>query len=223
MCDPVTLGSAAVATAGSIYSGKEASDNARRTSEARNAATMAEVERGKAYGEKSRGVFDTNLTAYDNQPQQLADAQRTTGAAIAGNAPTDVGMISSGNAPAIVAEREGARMADVFTRNAGLDQKLGNLKGYDASNLTNSLRNKQAGRDIDMIGDFAKTSSGVNAVEQRASAQNAFKPPSGIGEILQTAGKVGSFYGGKGSFKFGTPGAAAAPNFAPMTSAGAIY
>lgn len=210
MCNPVALGPAAVATAGSVYSGMEASDNARRTQEARNAATMAEVERGKAYGDKSRAVFDTSLNSFKTDP---SGAQEATRAAISGNAPSaaQVGTISTGNGPQVVADREGSKLASVFTRNAGLDNALGTLKGYDANTTNNQLNLNQSGRDINTIGDFAKTSANVNAVEQRAAGQNAYKPPSGIGEILQTAGKIGGYYGGKG-FTFGTPGASPVPS-----------
>ncbi len=209
----------AVGTAGGLLSSSEASANNRRMIEARNAATMGEVARSKAYGEKSRGIFDTSLDGYSSDP---AAAQAASGEAIASNAPTDVGSITSVNAPKVVADREGAKIADVFTRNAGLDKALGNLKGYDNNTVDNGLRLNQSGRDIDMIGDFAKTSAGVNAIEQRAAENNARRAPSPLGQILQTAGQVGSFYGGKGGSIF-PMGRSSVPNFAPMTSAGAIY
>lgn len=215
----------AVGAAGSALTGYEANKNQGDVIRARNAATEAELARQKVYGDKSRGVFDTTLSGFapEAQTQQLADAQTRTGAAISSNAPTNVGTISTGNGPAVVGDRESSTLAKVFERNAGLDASLGKLKGYDANSLENGLRLSQSGRDIDMIGDFAKTSAGVNAVEQRAAENNTRRPPSMLGQLLQTAGQVGSFYGGKGTSIFSTPGRAAAPNFAPMTSAGAIY
>lgn len=202
MCDPLTIASTAASVGGSLIQGNEAANNAAAVINARNAATQAEMKRQKGYGDQTRALFDTSVGNFspENQTAQLESSQNNARDLIGGNAPTatQVGSISSGNAPAVVGTRENTKLGSVFARNAMLDNALGTLKGYDENNLTNKLNLNQSGRDIDMIGDFAKTSAGVNQLEQRAAANNASKRPSPLGSILQTAGNIGSFYAGKG-------------------------
>jgi hypothetical protein len=236
MCDPLTavaIGSAAASGAGSLISGNEANANAKAQQDARNAATLAEVQRQKVYGDQSRGEFDKSQALFDpgTQAANLTKSQSDVGSLITGNAPTaaSVGTITSATAPKVVGDTENSKLGDVFTRIGQNAINLGNLKGYDQNNQANNLALTQQGRNIDTIGDISKTSAGVNKLEQNAAFTNAYQPPSGIGQLLSFGGNVGSYYAGGG--KVGLPkftGSTAAPGFNPATfnpttSAGAIY
>lgn len=209
MCDPVTLGSLAVGAAGSIYKGQEAADTQNNMISARNAATQQELERSRAFGAESRGEFGKSLNVFDpaGQGARLAGNQAGASSYFAGNAPTaaGVGTISTGNAPKVVADTEAKTIGDTFGKIGRSSAAHGNLAGYDQTMFDNNVDTNAQARRIDSIGDFAKVSAGVNKTEQEAAQRNAYRNPSPIGDILQTAGQVGAFYGGKGGlpFRFG--------------------
>lgn len=227
MCDPVTLGSAAVGAAGSLISANEAQSSARAQADARNRATMAEVERQKAYGEQSRGEFDKSMTAFAPGAQEASRAAATSGIGdiLTNQAPTaaQVGGITTGNAPAVVGATENARLGDVFKRAAQNNANLATLKGYDQSQFNTNLQLGQQGRNIDTIGDFSKVSSGVSKTEQDAAFNNAKKPSSGIGELLSFAGNVGANQAGKGNIRLPAfTGSMASPGLS-LTNTGGLY
>lgn len=207
MCDPISLGSLAVGAAGQALSGYENSQNQADVINARNAATQAELARSKQYGAQSRQSFDNSVNIYSpgNQATNLAGAQSTIGDTLTGNAPTaaNVGTITTSSAPRVVGDSENHRLADVFTRAASKDANLAGLKGYDQAMFNNNVGLNSNARDIDTIGDFAKTSAGVNQIEQRAAAQNAKKPASGLGSLLSFVGTVGANQAGRGGSIFG--------------------
>lgn len=219
MCDPVTIGSLAVGAAGSIYKGQEAANTQNDMVSARNAATQAELGRSKAYGEESRGTFDKSLNIFDPNAQatRLSTNQGAAGSFINSNgvAPANVGTISTGSAPAAVGAAETQKLGDVFSRIGMRNTAHGKLAGYDQTMFDNNVDLNNNARKIDSVGDFAKVSSGVNKTEQDNAYRNAYRNPSPIGDILQTAGQVGAFYGGKGFSPFGGApgGAGGAPDF----------
>lgn len=209
MCDPISIGSMAVGAIGSAVNGYEASQNAAAQINARNAATQAELERQKGYGARTREGFDKSLDVYSPQAQTqgLSDAQTSFGDVLTRNTPTNVGSITTTGAPRVVGDSENSRLAGVFNTAATRNTNLANLKGYDQQMFGNKLALGQNARDIDMIGDFAKTSAGVSGIEQRAAANNAAKVPSGLGSLLQFAGTVGANRAGRasGGTLFGAP------------------
>lgn len=228
MCDPVTGAALAASAGGALISGNEANSNATAQQNARNQATLAEVQRDKAYGDKSRGEFDKSMSLYAPGAQEASRAAATgdVGSLLTSQAPTQaqVGTITTAGAPRVVGNSENAKLGDVFTRAATNNTNLAALKGYDQNAFNTNLGVNQQGRNIDQIGDFAKVSAGVNQLEQKAAFTNAYKPPSGVGELLSFAGNTGANLAGRGTLKlpsFG--GVSASPSFNPTTSAGAIY
>lgn len=208
MCDPVSLGSLAVGAAGSAINGYEASQNAAAQINARNAATKQELERQKGYGAQTQADFQKSLDVYapGAQTTGLSDAQGGVADVLTRNAPTNVGSITTTGAPRVVGDSENSRLADVADIGASRDANLANLKGYDQQMFGNKLTLNQNARDIDMTGDFAKTSAGVNGIEQRAAATNAAQAPSGLGSLLQFVGTVGANQAGRGNIKMPTIG-----------------
>lgn len=211
MCDPVSIGALALGAAGSAINGMESSNTANAMVGARNRATQQELGRQKAYGTESRGVFDTAMGGFtpEAQTNRLASSQTTAANNFASNAPTDVGTITTSTAPRVVGNSENRRVADAFKAVGDRNAAHGKLTGYDQTFFDNNADLLNTGRRIDTVGDFAKVSSGVNRAEQDAAYRNAYKPNSGIGDLLQLAGSVGGYYGGKGGglpfLNFGQP------------------
>lgn len=226
MCDPVTAGlSLGANAAGSLLSANEANANAKAVAEARNRATLAELERQKVYGTQARGEFDKSLDLFGPGAQEasLAKAQSDVGSILASNTPdaARVGTITTATAPAAVGASEGKKLGDVFTYLGDSAKNLGNLKGYDQNTFNTNTGLTTQGRNIGVITDNSKVSADVNKLEQNAAATNAYKPPSGIGDLLSFAGNMGSYYAGGG--KLGLPKFSGTTTFNPSTSAGAIY
>jgi len=208
MCDPVTAGlSLGASAAGSVLNAQEANENARNVANARNQATLAELERQKAYGAQARGEFDKSLDLFGPGAQEasLAKAQSDIGSLLHSNTPdaARVGTISTATAPAAVSANEGKKLGDVFTYLGDSATNLGKLKGYDQNTFNNGQALTANNRNIGVITDNSKVSADVNKMEQSAAATNAYKPPSGIGDLLSFAGNMGAYYGGAG--KIGVP------------------
>ena len=113
------------------------------------------------------------------------------------------------------------KVGDVFSRAGNLNSTLGTLKGYDQNFFNNDINLNSGARKLGTVSDLARTSASVNGLEQNAAYRNAYKPNSGIGDIMQFAGNIGAYGTGRGWFNPATGAKTTA--FSPMTSAGAIY
>lgn len=211
MCDPATLGSMALVAAGTAYAGHEQNQTQNNMIAARNAATQTELARNRDYQNETKTQFgDTmSLFAPAAQEQRLTGEQNRIADVFGRNAPTNVGSLTTTGAPRVVGESENKKIADVFAGGEQRNFNLAKVMGYDQSWLGNKVDVANAGRNVDMVGDFAKVSAGISKTEQEAAYRNAFKPSSGIGELMQFAGNTGAFRGGQGKPLFGAPGAAA--------------
>ncbi len=224
MCDPMTIGSLAVGAAGSGVNAYETNRTQKAMTNARNAATAAELERQRAFQATSGAEFDKavgNFSA-DNQAQRLTNEQTRVGDAFQQNAPTAemVGSIGTTGAPRVVQAEETRTLGDSFTKGAQRNQNAAKLAGWDQRAFGNKLDLNQSGRNIDLTSDFAKTSAAVGGLEQNAAYKNAFRPNSGIGDLLSFAGQVGGYQAGKGmKLPIGGPGNAM-PAYNPNVTGG---
>lgn len=216
MCDPLTIAAVGATAAGTMINGKEANDTAAAQANARNAATTAELGRQQAFGDQSRGIFNNSLDTFTNNstPQALAGTQAGSVNAFNANAPlpSSVGTITSPNAPQAVANSEQGRLADTFKTIGDRNAAHGALQGYDQNMFNNNVAIQNAGRKIDTISDISKTSAAVNRTEQNAAFGNAYRPPSGLGDVLKTAGTIGAYSAGGGGAFGGTGGNAVIPS-----------
>lgn len=204
MCDPLTIGSMAVGAAGSAYGGYEQNQNQKRMIEARNRATEAELARQRAYGDESRGVFNNVFAGFQPGSQAGALATEQGNAINSFNANTPgadlVGGVATGSGPRVVANAQANTIGNAFARAGRMNTAAGNLAGWDQRQFNNRIGLGRAGSQIGEVGDFSKVSGKVSKLEQDAAYKNAFRPPSGIADLLKFAGRAGSFYGGGGSF-----------------------
>lgn len=225
MCDPITIGAMALAAGGSAVNGMEASNTRNSMIQARNAATQAELQRQREYQAQASGVQSDTMAKFtpEQQAKDLTTQQTTATKGFQDNTPTiDSAAFTSGaGAPRVVQDAAAKKVGDVFTRASNLNTSLGGLTGYDQRFFGNNIDLNNSARKLGTINDFAKTSSAVGGLEQSAAYSNAYRPNSGIGDIMQFAGNVGAYGSGKGWFNPATGAKTTA--FNPMTSAGGIY
>jgi len=208
MCDPVSIGAIALSAAGAGVNAYETNKNQSSMIEARNAATQAELGRQKGYQAKSNEIFGKSVDGFApaTQSANLANNQQTVASAFQGNAPTaqSVGSISSGTAPSVVKTAEATKVGDILNLGKASNTARGNLFGYSQNQFNNKLNLNDTNRNLDLNTDLSKTSAGVGKLEQDANYKNAFRPNSGVGDIMQLAGSFGAYSGGRGG-GFGAP------------------
>lgn len=202
MCDPISIGSVALGAIGAGVNAYESNQTQHSMINARNAATMAELDRQRGYQAKSQKLFDESLNNFtpETQAKSLTDAQGASTAGYQANAPISAGSVSTGSGPKVVKTAEDKAVADAFARGSAKDAALGKLQGWDQRAFNNNVNLNDSGRNLDLNTDFAKTSAAVGGLEQDAAYRNAYRPNSGIGDILGFAGSVGAYQGGKGGF-----------------------
>lgn len=218
MCDPVTIGALALSAAGSGINAYETNKTQGKMIAARNEATTRELGRQHEFQAKSGETFKKSVDQFMPEQQETALTQAQTRATdqFNANAPVSVGGISSGNGPQIVKDTENKTIADAFSKIGNQNAAFGKLAGWDQRAFDNNVGLNANGRDLNINSDLARTSAGVNRLEQDAATRNAFKPNSGIGDLLKFAGSVGAYSGGQGKtfgdlfggLKAGTPWAA---------------
>ncbi len=225
MCDPITIGAMALAAGGSAINGIEQHNTQNSMIEARNAATRAELERQRKMQAQAGQIFNDTQKSFEpeSQAKALTDQQTAVTDNFQGGTPTatDIGSISSAGAPRVVKEAADKKVGDVFNRASKLNTSLGTLRGYDQNFFNNNVNLNDSARKLGTVSDLARTSAAVNGLEQNAAYRNAYKPNSGIGDILGFAGNIGAYGAGKGWFN--PLSGAKTTAFSPMTSAGAIY
>lgn len=201
MCDPISIGAAAIGGIGSAISGSQKAKNERQMVEARNRATEEEIARQHVYQGQAGGVFDNAMSMFSPGAVmgRLADAKSGAGGAIASNAPTEYGTINTGAAPNAAVDGEASKIADLFGKSTDRSTAAGNLFGYDQFGFDNRLNLSGTGRELGTISDFSRNSARVGGLEADVASNNAYKPPSGIGELLQIAGSLGGNFGGRGT------------------------
>ena len=230
MCNPSLIVPLALGAAGAGVNAYETNRTQKAMTGARNAATMAELERQRNFQANSQKVFGDTLNKFTPGAQDttLATEQNRVADAFKSNAPSQaaLGSISSGNAPTIVKTNEDSALADAFLKGQTADANLGKLAGWDQRAFTNKMNLGQGGRELDINSDLARTSAAVGGLEQDAAAKNAFRPNSGFGDLLQFAGNVAGYQAGKGktfTSIFGAPAPTASMTNPALLSGRGLY
>lgn len=199
MCSPAIAGMA-LGGVGQVVNGMEANANNRRIIEARNAATQAELKRQHEYQTQSGGIFDASLGNFAPavQTQRLGDAQTADRGFLASNAPTadQVGNIGFGDAGAASKAAAAQSLAQIFAANAARSDALGKLSGWDTLGFENKVGLAGSGRSLGTISNLSSNSARVGDLEREVAAENAYRPPSGLGSIIGFAGNMLAGRGG---------------------------
>lgn len=228
MCDPVTLaiGSAAISGLGSVVNGYEQNQTQNAMIEARNRATQQELARQRQFQQESAQQFQNTMDKFqpEQQAKDLTTQQQTAtqnfdAATPKSNVTADAFV--SPNAPKVVQDAANKSVGDVFSRAGGLNTALGGLAGYGQTFFNNNLNLNSSARKLATTSDLARTSAAVNGLEQNAAYRNAYRPNSGIGDVLQFAGNVGAYGSGRGYFNPATK--TVSPTFDLTAGTGAVF
>lgn len=203
MCDPITLGIMVASTAASVggagIAAGEAAKNNNRIAEARNKVLRDTNLRNMALGEKNRALLDARVAemAPQNTAEALAAAQQERGdnleAAIS-TTPTEVPL--AGDAPQVIKSELGKKLAETFAKSKASARTLGNIGGYGAQMQDQAIADAGVTRGINTNNNFVGGNMRMLPYLQDYAEYGASKPSSGLGQILQSLGMMGSMYAG---------------------------
>lgn len=223
--DPITIAALAASAAGTALTGYEQNQTQNAMIGARNSATQAELLRQQDFQRQADATHQATMTKFkpEQQAKDLTTQQATATENYTANTPSAATTTTptSAGAPRVVQDAAAKSAGDVFRRASNYNAALGNLTGYDQRFFNNNLNLNSSARKLATTSDFARTSAAVNGIEQNAAYRNAFRPNSGMGDLLQFGGNVGAYGAGKGWFNPATK--ATTPTFNPYMSSGAIY
>lgn len=202
MCDPVTFGGMVLSAAGSAVNGMETSNNQRRQESARSAAAAAEYARQQQYANEGRTVFDQSVRDQgpDAARARVQQGQETRRKVLtdAANAPVRTDGPVQASAPAVVQSEIGRKVADALLNAKNSATNLANLTGYDDGAQGGAIA---LGRSNSALADTQSKAAGsamVAPLEMEAAYNNAYRNPSGIGDLLGLAGRGVTLAGATG-------------------------
>ena len=204
MCTP-TLALAAAATAmsagGSIVNAREQAANQKRMANASNAAAEAEIARQHQYQDEAAGAFGNTLSAFQPQAQTDAASKAATDrtAFIESHLTQPPQLAATGATPAAAQSAIGKTILDAFDKSKERARAYAKLGSYDDTMFGNNLALNQGGQKVGMVNNFAQGSSALLPSAQRAGAANAYRAPSGFGDLLKAGGSALGIYGAMGA------------------------
>ena len=208
MCDPVTIGGMVLSAAGSAVNGMETANNQRRQSAARSAAAAAEYERQRRFSEEGRATFDQSVRDQGpdaartrTQEGQAQRRQALTGAV--DTSPVNTGAPVEASAPNVVRSEIGRRVGDALGGARREATNLANLTGYDDGTQGGAFAMSRANNRLADTQSMAAGSAAIAPLEMEAAYNNAYRNPSGIGDLLGLAGRGVTLAGATGWNPFG--------------------
>lgn len=205
MCDPVIGAGLALSAAGALANSREQASNAKRMSKASERAALREFDRQDDFQAEAGQVFDTTLDKFERpaQDQALADATaqrvRTTQDAV--DAPA--GTPAAGAAPTVVQGEIARKMVEAFQKARRGAGALGKLSARDDLEFDNRVALARSGGQLGDINSMSRGSASLLPYEQGVAANNAYRAPSGFGDMLQAAGSAAGMAGATGWNPFG--------------------
>lgn len=218
MCDPLalTIGSMALSAVGSGINSYESGQNERRQVEARNAAAAAEAQRQRQFQDESQRTFQQSVAdqAPEANAQRLAQAQETRrDFATAGGAQplVQTGAPVAASAPPVVGGEIARKIAQAVGDANRSNVALSNLRGYDDAGQYGRFAMASANSSLADTASKAGGSASLLPLELRAAENNAYRSPSGIGDLFSALGKAGTVAGASGWSPFGGGGSGSVP------------
>ena len=199
MCDPVTMGlGAAASAAGGIISRNSALNNAQAIADARNGA-LANTIGGlnSIYNKTNAPAFNSAVGAIDIN--KLGPSQDARVANNVGNlTKPDINAPTGGGAPPAVANAYKNDLADAFNFATNEATNAGKLGGYTDQWFNSNLARQDAARKIGIGNSNAENLKSLLPAEQDIAATEAYKPPSMWGQVLQGGGNLLGAASGRG-------------------------
>lgn len=189
----------ALQAAGAAYSNRENAKYDKRVQREAEAASEAEAQRQEGYqaelqqifqqllGQSGAGGFDERLNA--NAAGRIANQDAMPTAQV--QAPI------SRNANPVVGNAISQALSQASAQSQSDAAARAKLSAYGDASFDWSRILGRGADQMNTIGGFARGSGRLLPLEQNAAARNV-KPPSGLGEILQGAGALGTVYTARG-------------------------
>jgi hypothetical protein len=218
----VSAAGSAVAAGGTMYASNEASKNAERAAAARNKVMDDTLKRTSDLAKDSRDIYKQR-EAQIAPEAAAASAEDATAArtatlegAIPDSAPEAVPI--SGSAPTVVKSEIAQKLLDATGEAKSQARALGKVGGYGDAWFNQGLESGNTERNMSIPQNFIQGELGLMPYSQDFAEYRAYKPSSGIGEIMTGAGNVLASAGGAYA---GRKAAAPATGTAPLTGWGA--
>lgn len=209
MClGPELLISMALNAAGSAINASEQRKTQKRQYAAKENALRLELDRQDRFQKESALAFDDTLNNIkQNQSEQgVGDLVAKRDQALQegiDNAPrADFSTNIDEAAPKVVKDTIAARLAEAVGKSKDEAKRLAKLRSFGDQRFENSLALSRGGADISTVGNFARQSAALNPYEQREAYNNAYKAPSGVGDLLSLAGQGLGYFGASGGSIF---------------------
>lgn len=206
MCTGMELALLAAGTAlsggGAYLSNKEANENAAAMTRARNDELALTLAKNRELADRSRKVYDERMAdstaeRFGERQEDLTDRRTDTLTSAVQGVDADSVPIS-GSAPTVV-KSEIAKKLLGATKSAKESAKaLGTLGGYGDLWFDQGLQDASAGRDIGVLSNFQQGNMGILPYSQDFAQYAAYRPSSGLGDMMQAAGSVIGGYAGSG-------------------------
>lgn len=188
MCLPMLIG-AGLSAAGGAMARNEADQNARREVKARNRELGVLNQKADAATGANQTVLGNTIRAID--PAMLGRSQNTRVAATEGNLPgamEDIPM--SANAPQVAKAEYAKRMQEALAKAKTTAGNLGRLAGFDQQQFDIGMGTNAAQQDIGFNNAPVQGQARIMPHMADYRAVEAYRPTSGIGQMMQAMGNV---------------------------------
>lgn len=204
MCDPVTLGAAAVAAGTGAYQTRRAGRDEQRAAQARSQEAAQELTRQRALQSEAQQSLTNalNAAAPASAATDLNQSAQPRLAAVNNVAlPPSAFSVSAQGAPAIMRDQINSQISAGGQDSRERAQALANVFSYGDANLNRNIAAQRSGQQLGDLANFAGVSNSVNRSEQQSADFNARKGPSMFADALGGAAQLAMLLGGGGSGK----------------------
>lgn len=205
MClGPELLLSLGMNAVGSMINQREQNNTLKKQYRAKENALRTELDRQNQFQKENALAFDKTFDTYkQNQSEQgMGDLVMKRDEALQrgiDEAPrADFSTNIDEAAPKVVKDTIAARLAEAVGKSKDEAKRLAKLRSFGDQRFENSLALSRGGADMATVNNFARQSSALNPYEQREAYNNAYKAPSGIGDLIGNAGTALGLFSASG-------------------------
>ncbi|MEP3248039.1 MAG: hypothetical protein ABJN40_06030 [Sneathiella sp.] len=201
MCNPMIVAGLAASAAGTGYNSYQQNKNLKAGIEAKNKASLDEVNRQDAFQAEATEVFDNSLNNFSKPSQdaalQKSETDRTIRLEKAITQPKEY-TPTTGSAPSVVKSEIARKMNDAIKSGKNSARSLAKMGAWGDTQFGNRIDLSRSGGDLGQISNFARGSANLLPGAQSAAYGNAQDAPGMFGDLLKVAGTAGMMYGMNG-------------------------